>query len=160
MKSSRSRKSLTQGRPLSRRQKEFLRSVAEEARQNSHSPYSKFQVGAALLYGEEDVFTGVNIENASFGGTVCAERVALWKAVSEGYKESPRALFVSTSSPQAWPPCGICRQTLAEFCTGDTLIFYFGTRGGIKKSRFKDLLPEAFSPQDLRRTPNQQGSRI
>ena len=90
-----------------------LFAVAREAMKNSYSPYSKFKVGAALLTKEGKVFTGVNVENSSYGATVCAERTAVVKAVSEGYREF-EAIAVASSEGIA-SPCGICRQFIFEF---------------------------------------------
>lgn len=90
---------------------------AREARESAYAPYSHFRVGAALLCADGSVCTGCNIENASFTPTVCAERVALFKAVSEG-KHSFAAVAIAGDSPECLP-CGVCRQALSEFCEGD-----------------------------------------
>src|SRR3989442_12115565 len=89
--------------------------VAFEARRNAHASYSNFKVGAALLAKSGRVFTGCNVENATYGLTVCAERVALWKAISEGEREFLRIAIASQGDRRA-PPCGACRQLLWEFC--------------------------------------------
>lgn len=90
---------------------------AREARERSYAPYSHFRVGAALLCTDGSLYTGCNIENASFTATVCAERTALFKAVSEG-KRSFAAMAIAGDSPDCFP-CGVCRQALSEFCEDD-----------------------------------------
>lgn len=120
---------------------------AMEARTHSYSPYSHVQVGAAVLFDTGHVYSGTNIENASFGATVCAERVAIWKALSENGSRCIKEIAVVTS--EGWPPCGMCRQVIAEFATPETLI-YVGTTEGIKQTyMFVDLMPEAFTPRHL-----------
>lgn len=94
--------------------KEDLIKIAERARKQAYAPYSKFRVGAAIQTETGEIFTGCNIENASYGLTVCAERVALWKAVSEGFRKFTRIAIV-TEGAQPAPPCGACCQALAEF---------------------------------------------
>ena len=94
---------------------------AYAAMKHAYAPYSHFRVGAALLTKEGKIFTGCNIENASYGATNCAERTAVFKAVSEGYTQIERIAIVS-SSHQKTPPCGICRQVLAEFMTENAQI--------------------------------------
>lgn len=136
---------------------EVLRKKAIEARENSHSPYSHAKVGAAVLLENGEMIGGCNIENASYGGTVCAERVAIWKAVSE---KSPAALLaknkikeimVVTDANEPWPPCGFCRQVMAEFCGPETLI-HTGNLSDTKKTfRLGDLLPESFNPSHLKK---------
>src|SRR5919198_5964088 len=93
---------------------ENLIKLATEARERAYAPYSNFKVGAALLSSTGLVFTGCNVENATFGLTVCAERVALWKALSEGHRRFTRVAVV-TDAPTPAPPCGACRQLLWEF---------------------------------------------
>ena len=108
----------------------------------SYSPYSGFKVGAALLTKDGEIYTGCNIENASYGATNCAERTAVFKAVSEGYTQIERIAIVS-SSHQKTPPCGICRQVLAEFMTENAQIL-LADKDGIESYTIKDLLPESF----------------
>ena len=93
-----------------------LIAAAKAAQRNAHAPYSKFRVGAALLTRSGKVYTGVNVENASYGLTNCAERVAVGKAVSEGHRQFQAIAVVAPST--ALSPCGACRQVLAEFVTG------------------------------------------
>lgn len=124
-----------------------LRAVA--ARDLSHSPYSKHKVGAALRLSSGEVFSGCNIENASYGGTVCAERVAIWKAVSETAPVRIEDMVVVTDQPEAWPPCGFCRQVIAEFCYEGTMV-HTGNLKGIQKSfKFSELFPEGFHSTHL-----------
>lgn len=111
----------------------------------SYSPYSSFPVGAALLTRSGRVITGCNIENASYGLTVCAERVAIWKAVSEGETEFD-ALAVVTGNGES--PCGACRQVMAEFAPVMSVIIADST-GGYRVTTVSDLLPDAFLPGHL-----------
>ena len=108
----------------------------------AYSPYSKFQVGAALLAKNGQVYTGVNVENGSYGATICAERTACVKAVSEGVREFS-ALAIASSGGEAWP-CGICRQFLYEF-GGDLRVITGADREHLRVLTLKELLPEAFS---------------
>jgi len=115
-----------------------LLAMAEDIKKNSYSPYSKFRVGAAVLAKSGKVFTGVNIENASFGATVCAERTAVFKAVSEGEREIA-AVAISSDSDEYTFPCGICRQVLREFGDDDTKVIC-----GNKNGEFTVLGSESF----------------
>ncbi len=120
---------------------ELLR-LADEARKNAYAPYSTFSVGAALLTADGRVYTGVNIENASFGATVCAERVALFSAVAEGVREFAAIAIVGGKAGEARAacyPCGICRQVLAEFCSPDMPVILEG-----KVCTLGELLPNSF----------------
>ena len=123
-----------------------LWNAALDAAQNAYAPYSRFRVGAALLAQDGSVYTGVNIENASFGATVCAERTALFHAVKEG-KRSFLMLAVAAigadGTVTAAPPCGICRQTLLEFCAPEMPVL-FGAAEKIQKVAIGDLLPFTF----------------
>jgi cytidine deaminase len=115
------------------------------ARSKAHAPYSKFKVGAALkLKGQPEPVAGCNVENASFGATMCAERSALFGAVSRFGKVAPEFLVIVTGEPGATVPCGLCLQALAEFCA-DEMDIYLGNESQlIEKRRFKDFLPRAF----------------
>ena len=120
---------------------EELYEKARTASEFAYAPYSKFKVGAALLTKTGEVFTGVNVENASYGGTICAERTAAVKAVSEGFREFV-ALAVASSEGEAWP-CGICRQFLFEF--GDDLVVITGKDAAhLEVCGITDLLPNGF----------------
>lgn len=118
-----------------------LYETAEKARENSYAPYSGFRVGAALLCRDGKVFTGVNVENSSYGATICAERTAFVKAVSEGEREFD-AIAVSAGDEPAFP-CGICRQFMAEFGQ-DLRIITRRKTGELVSSPLRELLPEAF----------------
>jgi len=114
--------------------------LAKEARESAYAPYSDFKVGAALLGESGTIYLGCNVENASFGLTVCAERVALFKAVSEGERVF-KAIAIYAGSKSV-PPCGACLQVMAEF--GDLDILLFDSKGSYVKWRISELLPQAF----------------
>lgn len=118
-----------------------LYSMAEEARNNAYAPFSGFRVGAALMTCGGKVFTGVNVENSSYGATICAERTAFVKAISEG-ERSFEAIAISAGAEPALP-CGICRQFMAEFAPNIRIITGSSV-GELKVSTLKELLPEAF----------------
>ena len=120
---------------------------ALEARENACADFSHFKVGAALLASSGKVFTGCNIENATYGLTVCAERVALWKALSEGERVFAQ-LVVVTSSEQPASPCGACRQLLWEFC-GDIEVILANTQGLRQAHRLAELFPQPFDRRSL-----------
>jgi cytidine deaminase len=126
-----------------------LLQAALSARDNAHAPYSKFHVGAAIEDSSGRVFTGCNVENASYGLTVCAERNAISKAVSEGAREFRRIAVAADTDPLT-PPCGACRQVLVEFCH-DLEILLVNPRGQFEVLRLKDLLPRAFHGSLLRK---------
>jgi cytidine deaminase len=120
---------------------------AKQARDKAYAPYSEFRVGAALEAKDGSVFTGCNVENASYAATCCAERTALLKAVSEGKRAFRRiAIFAGTDDP--CPPCGICRQVLYEFAP-DLEIIMIGTKGQKIVSKLSDLMPNAFHRERL-----------
>lgn len=126
---------------------EQLLQHAMKARENALAPFSRFKVGAALLTSGGKLYTGCNIENATYGLTVCAERVALWKALSEGEGSFMRLAVAAGGDPPA-PPCGACRQLLWEFC-GDLEII-IGNASGVKEShRLADLFPRPFDQRSL-----------
>lgn len=128
---------------LSSKQIKLLISEATKARKFSYAPYSHFAVGAALLTSENTIYTGCNIENASFAATNCAERTALFKAVSDGIKNF-RAIAVVTDAAEPAPPCGICRQVLYEF--GSTIdVITANLNGSYKIQTILELLPSAFN---------------
>ena len=119
-----------------------LLTAALRAREKAHAPYSNFAVGAAVLTEDGEVFTGCNVENASYGATVCAERVAIFKAVSAGHK-SIKALCVVADLPQPVSPCGICRQVIAEFGRNAEVVMA-NTKDQIQTANMKELLPLGF----------------
>ena len=116
---------------------------ALKARENAYSPYSKFCVGAALLCKNGNVYTGCNIENASYSATVCAERIAIGNAIAHGDREF-KAIIICSSSDDYCYPCGVCRQTLAEFCDIDFEIVLAKNESEYKVYKMSDLLPNAF----------------
>ncbi len=124
-----------------------LLDAAESAMQSAHAPYSRFKVGAALLCADGEVYTGCNIENSSFSPTICAERVAISKAVSEGKREFCAIAVVGGKDGEISDfcyPCGVCRQVMSEFCLGDfRVILYDGKE--IKEYSLDELLPYRFS---------------
>ena len=127
--------------------------MAIKAMNNSYSPYSDCKVGAALLCKNGKVFTGTNIENAAFGPTVCAERVAVFKAVSEGEKEFSKIAVVGGKNGiinGVFAPCGVCRQVLREFCNDDFEILLGETEVSFKRATLKDLLPLSFSQENVK----------
>ncbi|MFZ3078454.1 MAG: cytidine deaminase [Bellilinea sp.] len=132
--------------PENREAIEALIEDAIQARSRSYAPYSHYQVGAAVLTASGKVFTGANVENAAYPASMCAERVAIFKAVSEGEKDFA-AIAVVTSN--AGMPCGGCRQVMAEFGL-DTLVLIADDRGNIvRKLTVRELLPGAFMPENL-----------
>ena|SRR5436190_1627200 len=127
---------------------EELIHAARQVRLNAHAPYSHFQVGAALLTAKGRIVTGCNVENATFGLTICAERVAVFKAISEGDHDFESiAIVADTEAPT--PPCGACRQILWEFA-GDIEVILANLKGETGRYRLKDLLPLAFDDKLFR----------
>jgi cytidine deaminase len=119
-----------------------LTQAALDARDHAYAPYSHFFVGAAVEDVDGQIHTGCNIENSTYGLTVCAERVAVWKAMSEGARQF-RRIAIAADTESLTPPCGACRQILWEFC-GDIEILLVNLRGASETLRLKDLLPRAF----------------
>jgi len=119
-----------------------LVAAALAAREHAFAPYSHFQVGAALEDGEGRIHTGCNVENATYGLTVCAERVAVFKAISEGARQF-RRVAIAADTENLTPPCGACRQILWEFC-GDIEIVLANPRGKVETYRLRDLFPKPF----------------
>ena len=110
--------------------------------ERSYAPFSKFRVGAALLAEDGQIFTGCNVENSSFGGTICAERTAFVKAVSEGVTRFKK-IAIASSGGEAWP-CGICRQFMREFCDDDFEIITGNDEDSLRVYTMKEILPEGF----------------
>lgn len=132
--------------PRSPSSDERLARAAEEARRNAYAPYSRFRVGAAVLTEDGAVFTGANVENASYGLSHCAERVAIHKAVSEGHRRITTVAVVVAGNEPAMP-CGACRQVMAEFGVRRVIV---ATPGRIRRVRtLKQLLAEPFLPERL-----------
>lgn len=121
---------------------------AKEARALAYVPYSKFMVGAALLTDNDKVYKGCNIENAAYSLCNCAERTALFKAYSEGDR-SFRALAVVADTERPVPPCGACRQVLSELCPPNMPVYLSNLKGDLFETTIQELLPGAFSPEDL-----------
>ena len=138
---------------LAKELEQKLMATAIEYRKRSYSPYSHFQVGAALLTKDGEIIGGCNIENAAYTPTNCAERTALFKAVSEGKKEFKAIAVVGGKADgplEFCSPCGVCRQALVEFCDPKTFIVYLGTSTeDYKGYLLEELLPYSFTPANL-----------
>ncbi|HXK03660.1 MAG TPA: cytidine deaminase [Verrucomicrobiae bacterium] len=124
-----------------------LRAAALDVRSRAFAPYSHFQVGAALEDADGRVHTGCNVENATYGLTVCAERVAVFKAISEGARKF-RRIAIAADTDTLTPPCGACRQILWEFC-GDVEIILVNPRGKTETYQLKELFPKPFDESFL-----------
>ena len=124
--------------------------LASNARDKAYAPYSKFLVGSALKAKDSDViFSGCNVENASFGATNCAERTAIFKMVSElGFKEI-EFILILTDREEPSAPCGLCRQVISEFASEKTQVYLANPKGIVHQYKFKDLLPHSFGKDDL-----------
>lgn len=128
--------------------KSQLMEESKIARENAYVPYSKFKVGAALLSKDGKVYHGCNIENAAYSMTNCAERTAVFKAVSEGVRDfGSLAVVADTEGPVS--PCGACRQVIAEFCPPTMPVYLINLKGDVLETTVAELLPGAFSPEDL-----------
>lgn len=125
-----------------------LISKAFEGRKNSYSPYSKFKVGAAIITEDGTIYNGCNIENASYGATNCAERTAIYKAVSEGHKIIKSIAIVGLENDYTYP-CGICRQVIAEFASEDIDIVLGKNENEYIVKKLNEILPGAFTKKDL-----------
>ena len=124
-----------------------LLDAALSVRERAHAPFSNFKVGAALLDSDGRIHTGCNVENATYGLTMCAERVAIFKAISEGAREF-RRIAVAADADSLTPPCGACRQLLWEFC-GDIEVILVNPRGARESLHLKDLFPRPFDASFL-----------
>ena len=124
-----------------------LIAAAIQARENAHAPFSNFRVGAALRAKSGKIFTGCNVENATYGLTVCAERVAVFKAISDGERGFD-AVAVVTDTEMLTPPCGACRQILWEFC-GDAEVILANLKGRVENLRLSALFPRPFDSSFL-----------
>lgn len=125
-----------------------LMEAAKQARDRAYVPYSNFKVGAALLTKDGQVFGGCNIENAAYSVVNCAERTAIFKAWSEGASEFT-AIAVVADTNRPVPPCGACRQVIAELCPPDMPVILTNLKGDVQTLTVAELLPGAFSPEDL-----------
>ncbi|HEX8249394.1 MAG TPA: cytidine deaminase [Pyrinomonadaceae bacterium] len=122
--------------------------AARDVRERAYAPFSNFKVGAAVRTKSGKIYTGCNVESASYGLTVCAERVAIWKAVSEGEKEFTN-ISVVADTQELTPPCGVCRQIIWEFC-GDVPVTFSNLHDKIETVQMKELLPRAFDTKFLK----------
>ena len=127
--------------------KELIK-AAKNVRELAYTPYSNFKVGAAVRTKDGKIYTGCNVESASYGLTVCAERVAIWKAVSEGEKEFTEIAIVADTH-ELTPPCGVCRQIIWEFC-GDIPVIFANLKGNTETVQMSELLPRAFDTKFLK----------
>ena len=128
--------------------KEELVALAKEAMTHAYVPYSGYKVGAALLTKDGRVYQGCNIENASYTPTVCAERTAFFKAVYDGARDFAAIAVVGGKNGEItgfFPPCGVCRQVMREFCGDDFIIYFGGAENEIRTLTLKDILPYSFS---------------
>jgi cytidine deaminase len=141
---------------LSEKEGKQLHNLALKALKKSYSPYSQYRVGSSVLFTNQVYSSGCNIENASYGATVCAERVAIWSGISERKTRAYtptfiKALCVVTEQENPWPPCGQCLQVISEFQNPKgTLILLGNTKGILREFLFQDLMPLSFSPHHLR----------
>ena len=124
-----------------------LVAAALRVRDNAHAPFSRFKVGAAVQDESGQIFTGCNVENATYGLTVCAERVAIFKAMSEGERNFD-AIAVVTDTDKLTPPCGACRQLIWEFC-GDVPVILSNLKGKTETLQMRDLFPKPFDSSNL-----------
>ena len=122
--------------------------AATAVRENAYAPFSNFRVGAALETDDGEIIDGCNVESASFGLTVCAERVAVWKAISQG-KRKIKHIAVVADTEELTPPCGVCRQIIWEF-GGDIPVILSNLKGKIEVVQMKELLPRAFDTKFLK----------
>ena len=122
---------------------ENLVKLANNIKQNAYAPYSNFHVGAALIGNSGKVYTGVNVENSSYGATICAERTAILKAISEG-ERNIKILAIASDSEDYTYPCGICRQVILEFADENLVILCSNNKGEYKVFNLNEFLPNAF----------------
>jgi cytidine deaminase len=132
---------------LTRQEKQSLVDLANTARQRAYVPYSNYPVGSALRTKTGRIFTGVNVENAAYPQTMCAERVAMFKAISEGEREFE---VITVVTDNGGSPCGGCRQVMAEFGLDAKVILADGSGRIVKETSVRELLPDAFTPEQLK----------
>ena len=125
-----------------------LVAAAMAVRENAYAPFSSFKVGAAIETDDGEIIDGCNVESASYGLTVCAERVAIWKAISQGKRKITRIAVVADTE-ELTPPCGVCRQIIWEF-GGDIPVIFANLHGKVETVQMKDLLPRAFDTKFLK----------
>jgi cytidine deaminase len=131
---------------LTEEERRFLIDLADEARRRAYAPYSNYPVGAALRTKSGRIFTGVNVENAAYPTGMCAERTAVFKAISEGEREFE---VIAVVTDNGGSPCGACRQVLAEFGLDTLVLIGDGKKRLVQETTVGDLLPGAFTPKDL-----------
>lgn len=119
--------------------------AARAAHRNAYGRYSGFAVGAAICLADGAIFSGCNVENASYGATICAERNAICAGISAGGARAIVEIVVVSDGDEPWPPCGMCRQFIAEFAAPDCVVHCLGAGETVRSWRFADLLPAAFS---------------
>ncbi|MFF2447391.1 cytidine deaminase [Neobacillus sp. NPDC058068] len=130
--------------------KEQLMESARKMKERAYAPYSNFPVGVALLLKDGTVINGVNVENVSFGATNCAERTAIFTAIANGYKKGDfQAIAVAGDTVDFLPPCSICRQVLAEFCSPEMPVYLTNEKKDILELTLIELLPYAFTDLDI-----------
>jgi cytidine deaminase len=122
--------------------------AARKARKDAHAPFSKFKVGAAVRAKSQTIYSGCNVENASYGLTLCAERIAIFKAISEGERSGFETIVVITDTKKLTPPCGACRQIIWEFC-GDIEVVLANLKGETQSFQMRELLPHPFDAASL-----------
>ena len=131
---------------MTQSQAKTLLQLAIQAKENAYCPYSQFRVGCAIQLKDDTIIQGVNVENVSFGATNCAERTAIFTAVTQGYKpKSIAAIAVAGDTNDFLPPCSICRQVLVEFCDPDTPVYLTNNAGETYETNVEALVPLAFS---------------
>ena len=133
---------------LTDEERQSLIDIANEARRRAYAPYSHYQVGAALRTKSGRIFTGCNVENVAYPTSMCAERVAIFKAVSEGETEFE---VLAVATPNGGSPCGGCRQVMAEFSLETIVLIADGNGRLVQEATVEELLPGAFTPKDLER---------
>ena len=137
---------MTKRHKISEEELRNMLELAEEARSHSYCEYSGYRVGASVRTASGKIYNGCNVENSSYGATVCAERVAIFKAISDGERHLTDLMVVTD---EAWPPCGLCRQVIGEFAQKGMMI-HIANPDGVKKSlTFEELMPMAFVPEHM-----------
>lgn len=135
---------------ISEKNKKELIAVAKRNCEKAYAPYSNFPVGAALLLADDTIIDGINIENVSFGATNCAERTAIFTAITQGYQAGDlKAIAVAGDTEDYLPPCSLCRQVMVEFCDPDTPVYLTRNNGDILTTSVKELVPFAFEKLDM-----------